>query len=151
MTTVEPWWANGLLFENCDCASVCPGHISFRQPCNHERCQGYWAFHIEEGAWGDTSLEDLNAFILYDAPQVMAEGNWKQEMYLDQRAGERQRYALEAIFSGEAGSGWAVIAPFFGHREPARYVPIHIEDSGKEMSIHIEGVVQSTVKWIWGK
>ncbi len=31
------WWARGLLFENCSCAVVCPGHFHFSQKCTHER------------------------------------------------------------------------------------------------------------------
>jgi hypothetical protein len=40
---IPQWWAKGTLFENCDCAFVCPAQISFRQPCNHARCVEYWA------------------------------------------------------------------------------------------------------------
>ena len=42
-TRAETWWARGLIFENCSCTLVCPGHVHFSQPCTHERCVGYWA------------------------------------------------------------------------------------------------------------
>lgn len=45
----KKWWAKGLLFENCNCQVVCPGHVSFKQLCTHERCLGHWSIHIEEG------------------------------------------------------------------------------------------------------
>jgi len=32
------WHARGLLFENCSCQLVCPGHMHFSQPCTQERC-----------------------------------------------------------------------------------------------------------------
>ena len=43
------WWAKGLVFENCNCQLVCPGHIHFDQVCTHERCKGYWAIVFEDG------------------------------------------------------------------------------------------------------
>ena len=42
--TPAGWWARGLIFENCACTLVCPGHMHFSQLCTHERCKGYWAF-----------------------------------------------------------------------------------------------------------
>lgn len=146
MTAIPEWWAEGTLFENCDCASVCPAHISFRQPCNHERCIGYWAIHIHEGRWEEADLSGLGAFIAYDAPQVMAEGGWIQEMYLDERAGESQRKGLESIIHGKAGSGWEVIAPFFETIHEIQYVPMEIAVSGQRFTIRIEGLLESTVE-----
>ena len=52
-TTVSSWWARGLIFENCSCTLVCPGHMHFSQNCTHERCKGYWALRVDEGAFGD--------------------------------------------------------------------------------------------------
>ena len=46
------WWAKGLLVENCNCTLVCPGHMSFKQLCTHERCIGAWGVRIEEGRYG---------------------------------------------------------------------------------------------------
>ncbi len=43
------WWAKGLLFENCCCQVVCPGHVHFDQACTLERCTGYWAVRFDEG------------------------------------------------------------------------------------------------------
>ena len=145
MTAIPPWRAEGTLFESCDCASVCPAHISFRQSCNHQRCLGYWAIHIREGRWGDADLAGLGVFIAYDSPQVMMEGGWIQEMYLDERAGEIQREGLEAIFRGKAGSGWEVIAPFFETFHEIQYVPMEIAVSGQRFSIRSQGLLEATV------
>ena len=53
---VPRWHARGLLFENCSCQLVCPGHMHFSQACTHERCLGYWAIRIDEGAYGEVPL-----------------------------------------------------------------------------------------------
>ena len=46
------WRLNGTLIENCNCTLVCPGHMSFKQLCTHERCIGAWGVRIEEGRYG---------------------------------------------------------------------------------------------------
>ncbi len=144
------WWAKGVFFENCNCKLLCRAHISFKQPCDFERCIGHWAFHFKEAAFGSTPLADLNAFVLGDAPQVMYEGNWLQAIYIDQRSDEAQRKALEKIFTGQAGGVWAVLAQFIGNRMPTQYVPIDFQDEGREKFMKIEGVVETWVKAIKG-
>jgi len=37
----QGWFARGLLFENCSCQIVCPGHVHFDQLCTHERCEAW--------------------------------------------------------------------------------------------------------------
>ena len=53
---MSSWFARGLLFENCNCQVVCPGHVHFSQECTHERCLGYWAIRFDEGRFEDVDL-----------------------------------------------------------------------------------------------
>jgi len=46
------WSARGLLFENFNCTAVCPGHVHFSQPFNHEVCHGFRAVRVREGRAG---------------------------------------------------------------------------------------------------
>jgi hypothetical protein len=137
---VPPWWACGLLFENCNCRLLCHCHVAFTQPADEERCIGYWAVRIEQGAWGDVPLAGLHALVLGDAPQVMAEGGWTQALYLDQRANAGQRVALEAILGGRAGGPWAKLAVLVSRRLDTRWVPIRIEEEGRHKRLRVEGV-----------
>ena len=103
------WCATGLLFENCKCQLLCPGHVSFKQRCTHERCQGNWAIHLDESQFGDVSLSDLNAAVIFDAPQRMYDGGWTQVAYIDERATTDQRTALDDILAGRVGGPWAIL------------------------------------------
>ena len=94
------WRARGLIFENCNCQSVCPGHMHFDQLCTHERCLGYWAVRIDEGAFDGVSLDGVKAVIAYDSPQHMIAGNWTEVVVIDQAASPAQRHAVEAILTG---------------------------------------------------
>ncbi len=75
-----------MMFENCSCQLVCPGHMHFSNACTHERCVGYWAIRIDEGAYGDVPLSGLKAFIAFDSPQHMIEGNWTEVVIIDEAA-----------------------------------------------------------------
>ena len=103
MKNPEQWWAKGLLFENCNCQLLCPGHISLNNRCTYERCIGYWAIHIEDGSFGRIPLKGLTAVILNEGPQRMIEGGFTQAIYIDDMADNPQRTALDQIFRGQAG------------------------------------------------
>lgn len=142
---LTPWSATGLLFENCSCQLVCPAHISFKQNCTHERCIGHWAIHIEKGRYGNITLDGCNALILYDAPQRMYEGGWREVFYIDESASPAQRDALESILSGQAGGPWAVLGRFVSERLSTRFVPIRFEDRGREKRMAIDGVFETEI------
>ena len=147
---IPQWWARGVLFENCNCDLLCRGHISWKQSCDHERCLGFWAIHFEEGEYGQAQLGGVNALSFLDMPQVMAEGEGTQAIYIDEGASGEQRDALEAILAGRAGGGLAVLAEFISTRLETRFLPIHFEDQGRRKAVRIAGVVESEINAIRG-
>jgi hypothetical protein len=148
MVETVSWWAKGLLFENCNCQVLCRAHLNYRNHCDHERCFGYWGIHIYEGAFGDLRLDGINAFIISDTPRRMFDGDWTQAIYLDDRADQAQRDALEAIFKGKAGGTWPVLAALVSNWLETRAVPIEISDQEKRKSMRIEGLLDTTVEAI---
>lgn len=145
------WWAKGLLLENCNCQVVCPGHMHFSNKCTHERCVGYWALRVDEGAYGEVDLAGLSAVIAYDCPQHMISGGWTEVVILDEAASNAQREAAEAILTGQAGGPWEVLDRFVERRLPTRTLPIDIADEGAVKRIVIEGLLEGTVENIQGR
>ncbi|MCG8607503.1 DUF1326 domain-containing protein [bacterium] len=145
------WNVKGLLFENCSCQVVCPGHFSFKQLCTYERCLGHWAIHINQGRFGEVVLKDLNAVIVFDAPQRMYDGGWTEVFYIDKRADLAQREAIEAILSGQAGGPWEILSRFVSNRLDTRFVPIEFDDQGREKRMWITDVFDTRVKAIRAK
>jgi len=87
------------------------------------------AYHIREGAYGNIRLDGLN--VLAVSP---FEGNiWAGEarltlgLYIDERADEGQRDALQRVFSGQAGGFMATFAELIGEVRGLQYVPITFE------------------------
>jgi len=145
------WRARGLLFENCNCQLVCPGHMHFDQLCTHERCVGYWAVRIDDGAFGEVSLAGVNAVVAYDSPQHMIDGNWTEVVVIDQAASPAQRQAVEAILTGRAGGPWAVLARFVGRWLDTRFLPVEFADEGGTKRARIPGLLEAVVTQIRGR
>jgi hypothetical protein len=104
MADVSEWRVAGDWFDVCKCAIPCP--CTFAQPPTEGDCDGILAWHIGEGHFGDVALDDLNIVAL-----AAFEGNiWEgakadMAMFVDERADDGQREALQTIWSGQAG-GW---------------------------------------------
>lgn len=145
MTEPDPWWINGMLYENCSCQLLCPAHVSFRQNCDGDRCLGYWGVHVTNGRFGRLVLEPQNAVILYESPPSMHDGGWIVEIYLDQAADEAQRRALEQILTGDVGGPWSMLAKFVAERLETRVAPIEFIDDGTTKTLRIDGVMDSRI------
>jgi hypothetical protein len=145
------WHASGLLFENCNCTVVCPGHTHFSQSCTHERCVGFWAIRVDEGRWGALDLAGARAVVTYDSPQRMIDGGWTEGLVLDADATEAQREAMERILTGEAGGPWEVLGRFVERRLPTRVEPIRIDDEEALKRVAVEGLLEGTIEPIRGR
>ena len=176
---MSDWWAEGLLFENCNCAAVCPGHIHFSQKCTHEVCHGFWAIRFEGGRVGvdggdagraengdgagavdgvggvdgarEVDLAGVDVVVVYETPQVMVDGGWKQVIIVSESATEAQRRAVEEILTGRRGGPWEILARFVGDARPTRSAPIRIEEAPGRKSVTVKGLLAGAVEAIRGR
>ncbi len=148
---MSDWWAEGLLFENCNCTAVCPGHIHFSQKCTHEVCHGFWAIRFDGGRVGDVDLAGVDVVVVYETPQVMVDGGWKQVIIVSDRAGVAQRRAVEEILTGMRGGPWEILARFVGDGRPTRIARIRIEEAPERKSVTVKGVLEGAVEAIRGR
>lgn len=145
------WWAQGLLFENCNCTTVCPGHVHFSQACTHEVCKGFWTIRFEDGEVDGTDLAGIDTVVVYESPQIMIEGGWKQIILVDDKASADQKNAVESLLTGGLGGPWAVLANFVSQPLPTRSVPITIEDTATRKRVTIPGILEGVVEAIRGR
>lgn len=150
-STVPAWWARGLLFENCTCTLVCPGHMHFSQLCTYDRCKGYWALRVDEGRFGDVPLDGMKAVIAYDTPQRMIDGGWTQALIVDASATTEQRRAMETILTGRAAGPWAKLAGFVATQFPTEFLPIEIADEGTTKRVSIRDRLTGVIAQIRGR
>ena len=145
-----PWSAKGLLFENCNCDGVCPGHIHFSNKCSHDRCIGYWAIQIHSGFFGEIDLSGLQCVVAVDSPQKMISGQWKEVIIVDKKASQEQLFALESILDGSAGGPWEVLDRFVKDRLPTKQLSIEILQEGNFKTLKVDSVMESTITPLTG-
>lgn len=148
-STQTRWQIAGDYFENCNCDVVCPCLFSPNAPLTSMptagACEVAFGFHVDRGSYGDIPLDGLNVALAARSPGVMAEGNWSVALYLDERADEQQRQALQAIFTGSVGGPVAALAPLISTVLGVKTVPITFHKEGQRRSVEIKSVMQLAV------
>jgi hypothetical protein len=85
-------------------------------------------FHIDRGAFGESSLDDLTvALVGYTPEGPMTTVNWSVGLIVDERADDARRETLTKIFSGQAGGPLAGLAPLITNFLGVDARPIHYE------------------------
>jgi hypothetical protein len=148
-TTQTPWQLRGEYFENCNCDIVCPCLFSAHAPMTSTPTQGAcevaFGFHVDEGRFGDISLDGLNVAMVARTPGPMADGNWQVGVYLDDKADDDQREALQAIFTGSAGGVLASLGPLIGEVLGVRTASIRWTKDGKRRAVEVDDVMSLAV------
>ncbi len=143
----DKWMIRGTEYTNCNCAYGCP--CQFSAPSTHGKCEAVVGGIIEEGFFNETKLDGLKWVMLLKWPGEIAEGNGKQQAYIDVNASEAQREALRKILHGESTAPGAthffVFNSTMSEVLETQYVPIEISiDIDARMGkISIPGVVDS--------
>lgn len=145
------WWAEGLLFENCNCTAVCPGHVHFSQACTHEVCHGFWTIRFRGGEVDGVNLTGVDMVVIYVSPQTMIHGNWTQLILIDEGASDAQARVAQSLIQGAYGPPWAILSEFVGEHLPLRRAPITIEDAPMAKTVTIPGILRGVVESLRGR
>lgn len=145
-TTLTPWAIKGELILNCNCTVFCPCVVSLGQhPPTEGYCQTWGGIRIDEGNFGDADLSGLNIGLLIEIPGLMARGNWKAAVFIDDRASDAAYDGLVDIFSGKArgttGLFSVLVAEFLG----AERAEISYENEGKTRRLMVGKKIQGEV------
>jgi hypothetical protein len=87
------------------------------------------AYHIRQGEYGEIQVDGLNVLAVsqFDGNVWAGEARLTLGLYIDARADERQRDALQKVFSGQAGGFMATLAELVGEVRGVEFVPITFE------------------------
>lgn len=148
------WQISGDYFENCSCDVLCPCEVSSKPLMTGKPtygvCDVALALHVDRGNFGSTSLDGLNAVIVAHTPGPMAEGNWSAALYLDERANDDQRQALQAILTGQVGGVMSQLAPLISTILGVRFVPISFMKDGMRRTLEIPNIAHVAVSALPG-
>jgi hypothetical protein len=115
----------GSLLEVCDCKVLCPCWIG--EAPDNGTCQTALAYHFERGAIDGVDVSGLtlatNAFV----PGTPLAGNWRVQIYIDERATKEQETALLSVFTGKQGGPVADLVSLIGEVVGVERAPITFE------------------------
>lgn len=134
------WHMRGEVMEACSCLTTCP--CNFGSDPTSLPCEAVLGWRIEQGNYGETRLDNLNAVFYARMPGNIFQGNWTAGIYLDERADQRQAAALGTIFSGQAGGWPALLGALIANPLAPRQAPIHFEAAGGEVRITVAGLLE---------
>ena len=124
---VPQWHVVGDWFDVCRCDIPCP--CEFAQAPTDNYCEGVLAWHIREGHYGDVRMDGLSLIGLGTFEGNIWAGETKTDigLFIDERADESQRQALQMIFGGQAGGWPAGFTELIGEMRGIEFVPIEFE------------------------
>ena len=97
------WRVSGSYFESCNCNPICPCRRIDGVPggrSTHGECVGVLSWVIDRGHAEDLSLDGLAVALATRYHDDEPGSPWSFVVYLDERADDAQREALEAIYTG---------------------------------------------------
>jgi hypothetical protein len=100
------WHLRGSYFESCNCDAICPCRRIDGVPggrSTHGVCLGILSWLIEDGAADGVELTGLPVALAVRYSDDEPGSPWTWILYLDAKATDEQRAALEGIFTGRLG------------------------------------------------
>ncbi len=139
---IPAWSFTADYVESCNCDYGCP--CNFNGYPTYGSCQALVLNAIRTGRYGDVSLDGLDLVSAASWPRAIHEGNGTVQLYVDERADEKQRGAILQIFSGRAkGSGpFAMFAATFKFILPPQFVKIEKKLDGRRSWFKVPGVLE---------
>jgi hypothetical protein len=100
------WRIRGSYFESCNCDAICPCRRIDGVPggrSTHGVCMGVLSWLVEDGVADGVDVSGRPVAIALRYSDDEPGSPWTWVLYLDLRAAEEQRAALESIFTGRLG------------------------------------------------
>jgi hypothetical protein len=152
MADVPQWRLAGDWFDVCRCRVPCG--CTFAQAPDDGQCDGILAWHVREGNYGDQTLDGLNVVAVASFKGNIWAGEAKPAMgiFIDERADEGQRGALQTIFGGDAGGWPAGFAAMIDEVRGIEYAPIDFEiaDDLAHWSVEVPGKARGSAEALTG-
>jgi hypothetical protein len=151
-TNIPNWKVSGDFFDVCRCNLPCP--CAFAQTPSYGECDGVLAYHINNGQYGEASLDGLNVLGLIHFKGNLWAGETKANigLYFDEKANPQQREGLQMVFSGKAGGFMSEFANLVQDVKGPEFAPIKFEvsDDLSHWSAEIPGKIVAKAEALSG-
>jgi len=140
------WRIRGIHLGSCNCAYGCP--CEFNAPPTYGPCEGFEVFEIEDGYFGDVTLDGVRFAALFRWPGAIHLGGGFVQTVIDETADAGQREAILTILSGkeqDPGTLFSIIAAITETEAETLYLPIEIafDIDARTAQTRIPGVLEA--------
>ena len=141
------WEIKAKEFANCNCDYGCP--CQFNALPTHGKCMAVVGIEVEEGHYGDVTLDGLKSVSVFKWPGAVHEGNGIMQVIVEKRATEEQRNALVNILSGEDTEPGKTVWNVYASTMTSKLDPIFtniefdVDVDKREARMKVEGIVDS--------
>lgn len=119
---------HGDLIEACSCKAICPCCVA--EDPDGESCDNLTGYYIRQGTVRGVDVSNLGVVSVVHIPGNILNGNWREVLFVDDKASDEQRAALLDAFQGRLGGPLAEIAALVGDRVATYRVPITYSATG---------------------
>jgi hypothetical protein len=141
------WRLEGTYFESCSCDAICPCTWSaLTAKATLDRCRALLAYHVEAGDIDGVDVSGLSFALFLDTPPVMAEGNWRVGVFLDDAATDSQAELLGGVLAGQQGGPPAMLGPLIGELLGIERAHIDFAEDGRAHQIKIGDAISVGVE-----
>lgn len=146
------WRIRGTYAESCNCDPICPcrridGVAGGRS--THGVCVGVLSWLVEEGRVDGADLAGLPVVLAYRYDDDEPASPWNWILYLDERATDEQRAALEAVFTGRFGGDALAHFPWAWKESElvaVRSVPIDIDHTKRRQRLRVRDRISVRIR-----
>ena len=136
MVEKQSYHLKGANLGGCSCDWGCP--CNFEVAPSRGFCDGEYVWYVEQGRYGDTSLDGLSFGIFLHSPAAIHLGNLTAAAVVDERASEQQRQAIEAMVTN--APPFNVFMDLTSNFLGFRYAPIEVHLDGINSKVTIPGI-----------
>jgi hypothetical protein len=130
------WFFDADYLQACNCDYGCP--CEFSAPPTTGSCHGVGVWKIENGKYGELSLDGLGLGFAAKWPKAIHEGHGTVCLFVDEKASAEQREALLDIGSGKAGGlPFEILATTMDTLLEPRFVPFDFKLDGLQSSARL--------------
>jgi hypothetical protein len=140
------WNIEGSYFETCSCDVICPCTASLDFGATRDRCNATLVFHVERGEVEGVDVGGLTVAAIVDTPKVMADGNWRLGVVIDEAASDEQAEKLGGVFSGALGGPMEALGPLVGENLGVERLPIEVNQDGVKHSVRVGDAIDFEVE-----
>jgi len=141
------WRIAGDQLANCNCNWACP--CQFDSNPTDGDCRALVSWQINDGNFGDTSLDGVRFAVLVSWPGAIHEGDGTIQLIVDEGASDEQREALHKMASGEhGGTYFEIFSSVTPHkREPASApITFDVDREGRHGTVRVGDLAECRVE-----